>query len=193
MRVDLRLQVTQLHVQLLAFQLVGDDFLLVFLALVIENHREGINGDKPDQTHQVRQDKTRNLKNIGKRLPDDEMQQADIEQYRSKRPQRDDKNRRQDEKHQPVLFQHIGYQHLIDNNHQQNHHAHKTERTGQPEKIVLVGMDGKEDNEQQDPNHAPFVEAFHQTAVGRRQSRQGPILHLQNFDCKDKTNQKISA
>ena len=73
MRIDLRLQVAQLHIELLALQLVGDDLLLVFLALVIEYYRNGIYGDKPYQTHQKGHDKALDAKKFTKLYPLDKM------------------------------------------------------------------------------------------------------------------------
>ena len=86
MRIDLRLQIAKLHGELLTFQLVGNDLLLVLLSLIIENHHKGIGGNKPNQSHQESHKKAREVKDFGKRFPFDKMKQASIDCDGDNRP-----------------------------------------------------------------------------------------------------------
>jgi hypothetical protein len=82
-------------------------------------------------------------------------------------------------------------QHLVDKEHRQCHHAHETERTGSTKEVIAVGVHRKENDKQHHPHHTPFVEAFQQVKVGRRQSRQGrqrTFLHFFEFECKNNMN-----
>ena len=97
-------------------------------------------------------------------------------------PNWEHQNGKQDEKHHPVTLQQKLNQHLIGEDNQQIGHTHKTQRTDGSEEVVAVGMHHEEDDEQYNPDHAIFIEAFKQAQIGRGKGRQGPFLHRIGFD-----------
>ena len=125
MRVDLRLQVAQFHVEFLTRQLVGKHFLLVFLALVVENQNDGEDGDEPDEPHDKGDGDVREGENLRKRLFVDEMQPTDIKADGNRRHDGQRQDGKQDEQHDLVPFQEVLDQHLINIGDQQQHHTHE--------------------------------------------------------------------
>lgn len=181
MWVDLRLEVTQLHVELLAFQLVTNDFFLIFLTLIVENQDNGESGDEPNEPHHENHETDTKIENLGKGTLGDEVQQTDVNSRGNNSPKWNDKNGKQDEKHHLAPLQEMLNQHLINKDHQKHLDSHKAQRTDGAEQEVAVGMHCEENDKQRNPDDAVLVEALQQVEIGGRQVWQRWPFHILDF------------
>ena len=154
-------------------KLVGNDLLLILLALVIENQHDSVCGNEPNQAHHEREKDEREKLHLFERPLHDPMQKAQIDGRGCRCPNRQSQDGEQDENDYAIfIFQQLVNQHFVGKKHQQDDHDQETQRTDRPEDIVAAGIHHEVDDIQQQPHGAALIEALKQVEVGGRQLRQ---------------------